>query len=114
MPGRHGRPRNMAPRRMTEVVSYERILKDRIYGLHERIAWRAAELGITETEIARRMGVPNTNLSKVLNSRAVTVRMLRRVLAAVGWESESELHKHLPILENAAKAAAAKLFERKD
>lgn len=102
------------PRKAIEVVTWKRVVEGRVYGLGERVAWRAAELGISVSEVARRMGIKPSRLFWLLASSHITSRMLHRLIAALDWESERELHRPLPVLETAARVAADKIFGKKE
>lgn len=92
-----GRPKTR--RRYREFWIYERT--ERIMDLDERIAWRAAELGITLTEVAHRMGISQQCFSNWFARRKRnqwTRAEIQSLCKALEWQDTAPLHEKLPTI----------------
>lgn len=54
----------------------------------ERVTWRAAELGVTLTTVAARLGVSRGRLSQLLTKSSVSDAMFERLTRALEWKRE--------------------------
>lgn len=52
----------------------------------ERVTWRAAELGITQAAVAKRMGFTPARLANILAKSSITEAMFDRLTKALEWK----------------------------